>query len=330
VRHRVPSHFNGNPPRSQRFISVCLPPVSCIFNFCITLVLLCVIILLLNASLILKVISFFCLLKICSPYNYIYIYICIILHIYICVSYYIYMCVCVSYYRMERGAVKRNRNLKKYSLRHFLPRTAKLQSEIQRINCRFIHINWRYLPPYTDYKIYILYISKSSGATAIQGLGRQSGRRRSAKLVPTFADRGVSRGKRNGSPRPLISVYRTWIATYFIQVAPQLTSWGSRGWVYPVPDPLPLRKSGSAGNITRDLRICTHKLWPLDHRGGLYYIYNNKIGRRGQACRNPLLILTSCVNVVSTSTFISFFPFCFVTTKQPRYYILNEGITMCL
>ena len=44
----------------------------------------------------------------------------------------------------------------------------------------------------------------SSGATALQGLGRQSGRRLSAKLVPIFADRGVSRGQRNGSPRPLI------------------------------------------------------------------------------------------------------------------------------
>ena len=31
---------------------------------------------------------------------------------------------------------------------------------------------------------------------------RQSGRRRSAKLVPTLADRGVSRGQRNGSPQP--------------------------------------------------------------------------------------------------------------------------------
>ena len=51
-------------------------------------------------------------------------------------------------------------------------------------------------------------INKSSGATALQGFGRQSGRR-SAKLVPTFAIRGVSRGQRNGSPRPLISVYRT-------------------------------------------------------------------------------------------------------------------------
>jgi hypothetical protein len=34
----------------------------------------------------------------------------------------------------------------------------------------------------------------------------------------------------------------------FFQVAPQLYS---RGWVHPVPDPLLLRKSGSAGNRTR-------------------------------------------------------------------------------
>ena len=42
----------------------------------------------------------------------------------------------------------------------------------------------------------------------------------------------------------------------------------SRGWVDPVPDPLLLRKSGSAGNRTRDLCIYSQKLWPLDHRGG--------------------------------------------------------------
>jgi hypothetical protein len=35
---------------------------------------------------------------------------------------------------------------------------------------------------------------------------------------------------------------------YFFQVTPQLYS---RGWVYPVPDPLLLRKSGSAGNRNR-------------------------------------------------------------------------------
>jgi len=30
-----------------------------------------------------------------------------------------------------------------------------------------------------------------------------------------FADRGVSRGQRNGSPRPLISVFWTGAATFF-------------------------------------------------------------------------------------------------------------------
>jgi hypothetical protein len=114
---------------------------------------------------------------------------------------------------------------------------------------------------WTGFKVCLLTINQSinqqsSGATALQGLGRQSSRHRPAKLVTTSTDRGVSRGQRNGSPRPLISVYRTWIATYFIQVAPQLTS---RGWVHPVPDPLPLRKSGIAGNRTRDLCVCSQK-----------------------------------------------------------------------
>jgi hypothetical protein len=54
---------------------------------------------------------------------------------------------------------------------------------------------------------------------------------------------------------------------FFFQVAPQLSS---RGWVDPVPDPPLLRKSGSAGNWTQDLWICSQKLWPLHHRGGLF------------------------------------------------------------
>jgi hypothetical protein len=54
---------------------------------------------------------------------------------------------------------------------------------------------------------------------------------------------------------------------YFFQVAPQLYSWG---WVNPVPHPLLLRKSGSAGNRTQNLWTCSQELWPLDHRGGLH------------------------------------------------------------
>jgi hypothetical protein len=35
--------------------------------------------------------------------------------------------------------------------------------------------------------------------------------------------------------------------------------------VDPVPDPLLLRKVGSNGNRTRNLRICSQELWSLDH-----------------------------------------------------------------
>jgi hypothetical protein len=50
----------------------------------------------------------------------------------------------------------------------------------------------------------------------------------------------------------------------FIQVVTQIIS---RGWVDPVSDPLLLWKSGSAGNRTRNLWICSQELWPPEHRG---------------------------------------------------------------
>jgi hypothetical protein len=56
---------------------------------------------------------------------------------------------------------------------------------------------------------------------------------------------------------------------YLFQVAPQLYS---RGWVDPVPDPL-LRKSSSAGNATRTSGS-VQELWPLDHRGGHFFLNN--------------------------------------------------------
>jgi hypothetical protein len=72
------------------------------------------------------------------------------------------------------------------------------------------------------------------------------------------------RDQRNEFPRPLFC-FLDRSRYLFIQVAPQLSS---RGWVDPVPDPLLLKKSGRVGNRTRDFWICSHKLWPLDHRGG--------------------------------------------------------------
>jgi hypothetical protein len=78
-------------------------------------------------------------------------------------------------------------------------------------------------------------------------LYRQSDRRLSAKLVPNFADRGCSMLSVTDS-YGLILDFLDRSRCFSFQVAPQLDS---RGWVDPVPDPLLLRKSGSAGNPTR-------------------------------------------------------------------------------
>jgi hypothetical protein len=56
---------------------------------------------------------------------------------------------------------------------------------------------------------------------------------------------------------------------YFFQVAPQLHS---RGWADPVPDPIFFLFFVVHGNRTRDLRICSQELWPLDHIGGLWLL----------------------------------------------------------
>jgi hypothetical protein len=76
----------------------------------------------------------------------------------------------------------------------------------------------------------------------------------------------VSHGQRNGFARRVISVSQTRSLYFSIQVTPLLYS---RGRANPVPDPLLLRKSASAGNRTRDLWIWSQELRPVDHRGGL-------------------------------------------------------------
>jgi hypothetical protein len=69
----------------------------------------------------------------------------------------------------------------------------------------------------------------------------------------------VSRGQRVGSLRQYSRLSRQE-PLLFYQVAPQLYS---RGWVDPVPYPLLLRKSGSAGNRTRTSGSVAKKLWLL-------------------------------------------------------------------
>jgi hypothetical protein len=85
-------------------------------------------------------------------------------------------------------------------------------------------------------------------------------------LVPTFADRGVSRGQR-GRPPTVVNLSFLDRIRYFS--FKYLLIYPHKGWVDPVPDPLLLRKSCSAGNQTRDLRVSRQVLWSLDNRGGL-------------------------------------------------------------
>jgi hypothetical protein len=76
-------------------------------------------------------------------------------------------------------------------------------------------------------------------------LYRTSYRCLSAKLVPTFADRGCHVFSVT-DPYGRILGFLDRSRYFFFQVASQLYS---QGWVDPVPDPL-LRKSGRAGNGT--------------------------------------------------------------------------------
>jgi hypothetical protein len=57
----------------------------------------------------------------------------------------------------------------------------------------------------------------------------------------------MPRGQQNGSHGRLLD-FLDWSRYFFSKVVPQLYS---RGLVDPVPDPLLLRESGSAGNRTR-------------------------------------------------------------------------------
>jgi hypothetical protein len=83
----------------------------------------------------------------------------------------------------------------------------------------------------------------------------------SAKIVPTFADRGCHVISAT-DPHSRIFGFLDWSRYYFFHVVPQLYSWG---WVDPVPDPLLPRKSGTSGFVARN------KLWPLDHKRGLHF-----------------------------------------------------------
>jgi hypothetical protein len=105
----------------------------------------------------------------------------------------------------------------------------------------------------------VLFQNISSVAFILQanyaGWATATGRR---ILVPTFADRGVSRGQRGGSLTVVNLGFLDRSRYFLYQVARHFSS---RGRKDPVPDPLLLRKYGSARNRTWDLCVCSHELW---------------------------------------------------------------------
>jgi hypothetical protein len=83
----------------------------------------------------------------------------------------------------------------------------------------------------------------------------------SARLVPTAVNLGFLDRSRY----------------FFFQVAPHLSS---RGWVDPVPDPLLLRKSDSAGNRTRDHWVWSQELLTTEVAQHIYIYIARYISER--------------------------------------------------
>jgi hypothetical protein len=93
-------------------------------------------------------------------------------------------------------------------------------------------------------------------------LYRPSGRRFSAKIVPTFAGRGSAQQ----IPTAVNLGFLGWCRYLFHSSSSSVVLARLSGSRFRT---LLLRKSGRAGNRTRDLWICSQKLRSVDHRGGL-------------------------------------------------------------
>jgi hypothetical protein len=72
-----------------------------------------------------------------------------------------------------------------------------------------------------------------------------------------------------------------WSRYFFISAAPFILKRLSR----PVPDPLLLKKSGTAGNRTWGLWICSQERCPLDHRDGHRVQHDSVMQCRDEECR---------------------------------------------
>jgi hypothetical protein len=108
------------------------------------------------------------------------------------------------------------------------------------------------------------------------------------KDVPTFLDRGF-RVVSAMDPYGRILGFLDRSRYYFFQVVPQLYS---RGWVDPVAGPLLLRKTGSTGNRTQDLWICSQDLLitrPQKRSTFFYITYINSVRTSQEAQYSSVL-----------------------------------------
>jgi hypothetical protein len=97
--------------------------------------------------------------------------------------------------------------------------------------------------------------------------------------------------------------------------------------VDPVLEPLLLRKSGSAGNRTRDLRISSQKLWLLDR----YSIYPNANHALRTLELNRDLFPENLVTIHLSYDTALLLPYSdFDQIFQEPLYLISVGITACL
>jgi hypothetical protein len=121
---------------------------------------------------------------------------------------------------------------------HVLPHSAlHLDTSFHHIGYAFLMVSF----------LYILYFKRLILSVFLVGERIIPTERLPSNLVPTFADR-LCRVFSATDPHGRILWFLDRSRYYFFQVASQLYS---RGWMDPVPDPLLLRKSGSARNRTR-------------------------------------------------------------------------------
>jgi hypothetical protein len=114
-----------------------------------------------------------------------------------------------------------------------------------------------------DGLIFACLTKKTPWPQSASELYRPSDRRLSAKLVSTFCGYRLPRGQRDESIRPYSRLSRPepllFLPSSSSVVLTRLSGPCSRITTFHLVVP---------GNRTRDLRICSQELWPLDHRGG--------------------------------------------------------------